>query len=315
MIQPSGADVVDLDATSVEIDPPRRLTATTIGRLKTRSAATKRTPYFNTLIYGDSGCGKTLLAGMAALVPEMCPVLFLDFEEGTTVLDHLGDDALNNIETLPGEGADPLKWGDVQDIYDYLWRGKHPFKTVVMDTASEAQAVNIGHLLGYDGKVDIDAKLPKFEEWNETTAQMRRMFRGFRDLRMNTIFTAHTYSEPHPSSTKENPRTVIRPDFTGQKLRSEAPAFFNIVLYMYVKRVGKANIRFIMTDRDETYTAKCRIPGVPGSIKNPTMEGLYDVMIRTPNKSVLDLSGATTSIVGAPTGGTDEGPKMMRKKA
>jgi hypothetical protein len=84
---------------------------------------------------------------------------------------------------------------------------------------------------------------------------------------------------------------------------------------MYVKRVGKANIRFIMTDRDETYTAKCRIPGVPGSIKNPTMEGLYDVMIRTPNKSVLDLSGATTSIVGAPTGGTDEGPKMMRKKA
>ena len=98
----------------------------------------------------------------------------------------------------------------------------------------------------------MDAKLPKFEEWNETTAQMRRMFRAFRDLRMNTIFTAHTYTEPHPSSTPQNPRVWVKPDFIGTKLRAEAPAFFNIVLYMFAKRVGRENVRGIMADRDQT---------------------------------------------------------------
>lgn len=313
MIQPSGVDAIDLDEPSGLERVPARLTATTIGRLKTRNASTKKIPYFNTLIYGDSGCGKTLLTGMAALVPEMCPIIFLDFEEGAITLEHLGDDALSNIEILPG-GDDPLQWTDVQNIYDYLWRGRHPFKTVIMDTASEAQATNMAHILGHPGKVNIDATLPKFDEWNETTSQMRRMFRGFRDLRMNTIFTAHTYEEPHPSSTKDNPRTVVRPDFS-KKLRQEAPAFFNITLFMYVKREGRANVRYIMADRDETYTARCRIPGVPRTIKNPTMEGLYDVMIRNRNASTLDLSGATTSIVGASKETGDEAPKMMRKKA
>jgi len=312
MTEPSGVGTID--DVPVEKDPPR-LTVTSIGRLKTRNAATKKTPYFNALIYGDSGVGKTLLAGMAALVPEMCPILFLDFEEGTPVLDHLGEEALENIESLPGEGADPLKWGDVQTIYNYLWTGRHHFKTVIMDTATEAQAVNIGHLLGYDGKVDIDASLPKFDEWNETTAMMRRMFRGFRDLRMNTIFTAHTYEEPHPSSSKDNPRTMVRPSFS-KKLRQESPAFFNTVLYMYVKARGRSNIRFVQTDRNEVYTAKCRIPGVPMIMENPTMEGLYDIMIRNPHQSVIDLSGATTTTVGsaASTGESGSG-RMMKKKA
>lgn len=307
--------IVD-ESSSLERVPPR-LTSTSIGRLQTRSAASRKTPYFNALIYGDSGVGKTLLVATAALVPEMCPILFLDFEEGYAVLEHLDNDALQNIEMLPGEDAPPLKWTDVQNIYDFLYRGKHPFKTVVMDTSSEAQAANIGYLLGYEGKVDIDAKLPKFEEWNETTSQMRRMFRGFRDLRMNTIFTAHTYDEPHPSSTKENPRVWVRPDFVGKKLRQEAPAFFNMVFYMYAKRVGKENLRYVMADRDETYTAKCRIPGVPKVIDAPTIEGMYDAMIRNPQPSRLDLSGATVSIAGTPQGTSAGGSsgRMMKKKA
>lgn len=322
MTEPSGVDIVDTEEIGGELVPvlekvPPRLTATSIGRLKTRNAASQKiSPYYNALIYGDSGVGKTLLVGSAALVPEMCPILFLDFEEGATVLEHLGDDALANIEVLPGEDADPLQWSDVQTIYDHLYRGKHPFKTVIMDTASEAQVTNLAHLLGYPGKVDLDARLPKFEEWNETTAQMRRMFRAFRDLRMNTIFTAHTYTEPHPSSTKENPRVWVKPDFIGTKLRSEAPAFFNIVLYMYAKRVGRENVRYVMADRDETYTAKCRIPGIEKNIQSPTTEGLYDTMIRNPRPSSLNFSGASATRVGAPEeSGTGTTGRMMKKKA
>lgn len=317
MTKPSGELVTDtqvIDGETVE-RIPHHLTTSSIGRLRTRNAANRKKPYFNALFYGDSGIGKTLLTASAAMVPEMCPILFLDFEEGDAVFDHLSDEALENIQRLPGDDADPLKWTDVQTIYDYLYTGKHPFKTVIMDTASEAQVTNLAYLLGYEGKVDIDAKLPKFEEWNETTAQMRRMFRGFRDLRMNTIFTAHTYMEEHPSSTPQHKRFYVKPDFIGTKLRVEAPAFFNLVFYMFAKRAGGVNERHLMTDRDDIYTAKCRVPGAPRDIKNPTMEGLYDMMVRNPQKSTLDLSGKTITTVGAPEGTEARATGRMARKA
>lgn len=317
MTKPSGELVTDtqiIDGQTVD-RIPHHLTTSSIGRLRTRNAASKRKPYFNSLVYGDSGVGKTLLVASAAMVPEMCPILFLDFEEGGAVFDHLGDDVLANMEVLPGDDADPLKWSDVQAIYDYLWTGKHPFKTVIMDTASEAQVTNLAYLLGYEGKVDLDAKLPKFEEWNETTAQMRRMFRGFRDLRMNTIFTAHTYMEEHPSSTPQHKRFYVKPDFIGTKLRAEAPAFFNIVLYMFAKRAGSVNERHVMTDSDGIFTAKNRIPGAPRDILNPTMEGLYDMMVRNRQPSTLDLSGAKITTVGAPAGTEGRASGRMARKA
>jgi hypothetical protein len=130
---------------------------------------------------------------------------------------------------------------------------------------------------------------------------------------MNTIFTAHSYTEPHPSSTKDNPRVWVKPDFIGTKLRGEAPAFFNIVLYMYAKRVGRENVRYVLADRDETYTAKSRIPGIEKVLENPTMEGLYDMMIRNPKASALDLSGATVSRIGAPQGAARTTGRMARK--
>jgi hypothetical protein len=51
-------------------------------------------------------------------------------------------------------------------------------------------------------------------------------------------------------------------------------------------------------------------------MENPTMEGLYDIMIRNPHQSVIDLSGATTTTVGSasPTGESGSG-RMMKKKA
>ena len=42
---------------------------------------------FNTLIYGDSGAGKTVLAGSASNVLEMNPVIFVDIEGGTLSLN------------------------------------------------------------------------------------------------------------------------------------------------------------------------------------------------------------------------------------
>jgi hypothetical protein len=199
----------------------------------------------------------------------------------------------------------PLIWTDIQKIYDDLWRGRHPFKTVVVDSVTEAQELNKAHLAGYGSQVDIGADLPRFEEWNETTAQMRRFFRAFRDLRMNTICTALAYEDPDPRTAKsENPRMIIRPNLS-KKLRGEVPAFFDVVLYMYSKARGSANTRFVQTDKDNYVAAKSRIPGIPLAIQDPTIENLYDMLIRNPGAVTLNPGTMPTS---------DPGRPMMRRK-
>jgi hypothetical protein len=294
--QPS--QIVDAELVDEESIPPR-LTIGSIGGLILRPPQ-KKLSYLNTMIYGESGVGKTLLGGMSAFVPEMAPLLVIDIEGGTHTLSHLDTDQILVVPD-PDEQR-PLKWVDIQKIYDDLYKMRHPFKTVMVDSGTEAQALNIGHLLGYNEKINIAADLPKFEEWNETTTQMRRFFRAFRDLRMNFICTALTYEQPDPRTAKsDNPRMVIRPSFTN-KLRSEVPAFFDAVLYMYSKVNGSANTRWIQTDKDNYVSAKCRIPGIKRAIQDPTIERMYDMLIRNPGAVTLDPT----------TQPADEG--MMRKK-
>ena len=60
-------------------------TKTTIGG-RPITAAGEAERRINVLIYGDSGIGKTVLAGSAAAVPEMRDVLVLDAEGGTESL-------------------------------------------------------------------------------------------------------------------------------------------------------------------------------------------------------------------------------------
>lgn len=312
---PSGVDEIDTapdtDGVLVPVEMvPSRLAVGKIGRLQTRSI--DKTKYFNALIFGESGAGKSLLAGMAAMVPEMCPVLFVALEKGDSVLQHLPEEVHDNITIIPEEDG-TIKWDDMQDVYDYLFKGRHPFKTVVVDSATEAQAINMGHLAGYDDQVDFNADLPKFDEWNETTAQMRRFFRGFKNLPMHTIFTATTYETADPKSASkkgEDPKMLIRVN-VSKKLRSDAPAFFNMVFYMYSLRRGRENVRYLQTDKDDFVTAKCRIPGVPVTIQNPTMELLYDMTIRNPGKSTVNFVGGG-GVGSQATGAGTERPKMAR---
>jgi|KBSMisStaDraftv2_1062788.scaffolds.fasta_scaffold41443_3 hypothetical protein len=319
---PSGVDEVDqiVDATivdgtvvdevvSTELDVPQRLTSQTLGRLKTRKASDRTQRWLNALLYGESGAGKTLLAAQAALVEELSPVLFIDMEAGTRTLDHLPPEALELIDIYQ-----PEKWDDLQAVYNELFRGRHPYKTVVVDSITEAQALNMAKLAGYSTKVELDASLPKFEEWNETTAEMRRFFRAFRDLRMNTIFTATVYEDADPSKgTKDHPAWLVRPN-VSKKLRSDSPAFFDFVAYLYVQRRGGGNVRFALMDRDDRITAKCRTPGVGIKIENPTMKYMYDVMVRNPGQSTVDFDNSTVVTSSTGTSSQAQQPMMKKKK-
>lgn len=273
-----------VEAELVDEPAPAKLSLGSIGGLKIRTAQ-KKLPYLNMMIYGDSGAGKTLLSGTAAFVAELSPVLFIDVEGGTHTISHFEDTASIDIVPDPSEDR-TFRWTDVQKIYDALYKGGHPYKTVVIDSLTEMQKLAMSNILGSGSKMEIDAigNLPEFKEWHTNTEQMRRMVRAFRDLPMNTIFTALADDIADPRTAKsENPRFQKVPSFT-KRLRQEIPAFFDIVLYLYSKAVGPNNVRWIQTDKDNNAVAKCRVYGVPRAIENPNMEMLYDMLIRNPAK-------------------------------
>lgn len=268
----------ETEAVDVEVvkESPRtnRLSMSSLGGLSI-SRPQDSIKYLNLMVYGDSGAGKTLLAGTSAFVEELTPVLFVDVEGGTLTLSHFDDTA--DIDVVRVEN-----WKQMQKVYDELYLGKHPYKTVVIDSLTEMQKMAMSSVLGAGEKKSIEAvgNLPEFKEWHINTEQMRRLVRAFRDLPINTIFTCLAMDQQDP---RRESVFIKKPALT-KKLANEIPAFFDILFYLYVKESKSGNLRLMQTDKSDRVVAKCRIQGVPLFIENPTMESLYDMLIRNPAK-------------------------------
>jgi hypothetical protein len=223
------------------------------------------------MVYGGSGVGKTLLTGTAAQVEEMAPMLVIDAEEGSMTLNALHEVA-DKIDVVPMRD-----WKKMQSIYNDLYTGRHPYKTVTIDSGTEVQQLAMNDVLGNDGKVLDTGITPEFRDWYKNTEQIRRMIRAFRDLPLNTIVTALEMDSMDPRTKVQ----MKRPAFSN-KLSQQIPAFFDTVFYMYVKEVtgDTPNRRLCLTDKTDRVVAKCRAQGVPQIMENPTMPVIYDFLVR-----------------------------------
>jgi len=223
----------------------------------------QRSQYLNMLIYGESGVGKTTLAGSADAVPDMRPVLFVDIEGGTESLRA----QYPSVETVR-----VMTWKEMQQVYDELHRGKHGYQTIVLDSLTEIQKFNMYNIMGELVKVrpDLDPDVPGMREWGKNLEQIRRFVRGFRDLPMHTIFTALEVSD-------KNDRTgevKLNPMLSG-KLKGEIPAFLDIVVYFFMKKVNDEMVRAILCQKTDSHVAKDRTGRLPRTIAKPTMQEIY----------------------------------------
>lgn len=231
--------------------------------------------YFNFMVYGESGVGKTRLLGSADLVPALRKVLFLDIEGGTRSIREL----YPNVETVR-----ITNFSQVKLVYDEIRAGNSGYSTVILDSVNEMQKFNMNSvmvaLLKEHPERDMD--VPSMREWGKNLEQMRRYIRAFRDLPINALFTCLAVSEKDEKTGRVNKR----PGLSG-KLSAEIAAFLDIVCYMYVKEVDtedgkKEQRRMLLTGATDQYVAKDRTAKLPMVMVQPTMVDIYKLIQPTP---------------------------------
>lgn len=248
------------------------LTATRLGGLQVIPVQ-KRAQFINLLIYGDSGVGKTTLAGSCAVVEDLAPVLMIDFEGGTESL----------VRTYPDvQQVRVTTWLEMQAVYDELLRGKSGFKTIILDSLTEIQKFNMYNIMeqvvaDHD---DRDIDVPSLREWGRNLEQMRKFVRAFRDLPMNSIFTALKREDKN----EKTGMVTTLPSLSG-KLAGEVAAFLDIVGYYYVKKVSVENQdpedkRMLLTQKTETIIAKDRTGRLPQVMVDPTMADVFSAVYK-----------------------------------
>lgn len=240
------------------------LTNKTLGGLKVQPAG-ERPQVLNMLVYGDPGVGKTVLAGSASQVEAMSPVLFIDVEGGTMSLRNRYPDV---------EVVRVSSWSDMTSLYNDI-ANTDSYKTIVLDSLTEIQKFSMYNIMRdlVAGDPDRDPDVPGIREWGKNSEQIRRFVRAFRDLSVNTIFTALSATD----KDQKTGATLSRPYLSG-KLASEVAGFLDIVCYMYVRVVEGDVRRLMLTSGTDSCVAKDRSDSLPPILEEPDMKTIHNIV-------------------------------------
>lgn len=221
---------------------------------------------YNMLIFGDYGAGKTVFAGSAMDVPDLSPVLFLDVEGGTLSLKTRSP----NVHVI--RITDPAQ---VTKVWQDLRKGNHPYKTVVIDSLTELHKLIIRYIMldvmENDDKDNRDEDVPSMREYLKATEQVRRICRRYRDLPLNSVFTALITEEEDDQRKKKYKKINL-----SRKLAGEVGGFFDEVFYIYLKEIDNVEKRLMLTRRTEEIGAKDRSDTLPPVVEDPTMELVFE---------------------------------------
>jgi len=210
-----------------------------------KPAKLSQTKYINTLIYGESGIGKTVLCTTAP------KPLILATEPG-----------LLSIMNKDVDVAEVLSLAKLKEAYNYL-KKDNPYETVCIDSLSELAQV----VLSEYKAVERDPRQAYMKMADEIIAIIRQ----FRDLPMNLVCIA----KQDRITDELTGRTIYGPLFPGRMLKSEVPYQLDIVLPMRFHRSEGKTYRVLQTEADIQYNAKDRT-GKLDKYEAPDLSALFE---------------------------------------
>lgn len=238
--------------------------------------------YLKLFVYGNYGVGKTLLAGSAALVPQMQDVLMIDAEAGdltihtdsniseeefhghvdrvrvTTFKEFARVQEYLRLHCTYRDSGNLTKLKELESKLRSDYDPDAPpriYKTVIIDSLTELETFSMYQLLGITDKTTLDEETAQAEwgEFKRNNTQILRAVRAFRDLPMNLIITgAAAYIQ------NENKKFIYQPALTG-KLAKQVQGFMDIVGFLAMVSDGQGgDVRRMFVQPGSQYDAKCR---------------------------------------------------------
>lgn len=218
----------------------------------------------NMVIFGPPGVGKTTLCATAQDSEFGKDVLYIDIEGGTrSIADKEG------ITVFRPNGL-----ADLVNIHQWLTTSEHSFKTIVMDSITEAQRLILNEVL----KTSKTPDMPGLQDYGKTNEQLVKMIRVYRELSQtrgwNVIFTALATEQKDESTGAVLVRPALFP-----KASEGITGAVDAVGYMTFTQDGQRVLRLQGTS---SLIAKVRQPQtgpqLPDQLENPSLGALLDFM-------------------------------------
>lgn len=213
------------------------------------------------MIYGESGLGKSVLAGSICDAEGGCPTLGLDIEGGMTSLAAFGYKGRDKIRFLKvknfSQGERPYT-----AARDHLMANGKQFKSVLIDSLTNLQEKMIKEI-----QHSLGAKTADQRVWNVVSGRMTDEIESIKELGLHVIITAldKEIRDESDNSIK------IMPYLKGQAVKS-VPAQLDIVGYYSKQRLEDGLVhRIIQFESDGTFMAKDRTGALPAYMIDPTM--------------------------------------------
>lgn len=223
------------------------------------------------VIYGAPGTGKTTFAATAQHHKDAKDVLFLDMNKGLLSVAEESD----RIHERP-DAIEIDSYEEVREAYQFLVSADHDYQTVVIDTVTDLQELNLEYIV--QEELDKSSQRGKKrdglddrwrEDYGKSTSQLTRLARNFRDLPMHVIFIAHKRTDQD-----DQKRETVSPALTP-KLQENVVGAVDLCGYFHTatdEETDEEVFRALWAPKGK-WVAKDRTPGMKlgGVMTDPTI--------------------------------------------